>query len=243
MMIRHNLIEGVETKVVAPAGLIAQGRGEAFDYLIGEDTRDFADTAIKAAACAFLLASYPVISVNGNVAQLVPEELVKLSEVSGAPLEINLFYRKPGREEAILKSLETAGADPSKVLGVSGKMEKIKELISDRRIVDSEGIFKADMVFVPLEDGDRTEALVAEGKRVVTVDLNPLSRTPNKAHVAIIDNITRAMPLLSKYIEEFRGKERGELEKVYNSYNNKEILKKSLLFMSKRLEMLAGELC
>lgn len=242
-MIRHNLIEGVETKVVAPAGLIAQGRGEAFDYLIGEDTRDFADTAIKAAACAFLLASYPVISVNGNVAQLVPEELVKLSEVSGAPLEINLFYRKPGREEAILKSLEAAGADPSKVLGVSGKMEKIKELVSDRRIVDSEGIFKADMVFVPLEDGDRTEALVAEGKRIVTVDLNPLSRTPNKAHVAIIDNITRVMPLLSKYIEEFRGKERGELEKVFNSYNNKEILKKSLLFMSKRLEMLAGELC
>ncbi len=36
MMIRHNLIKGCEKKIVAPAGLIAQGRGEAFDYLIGE---------------------------------------------------------------------------------------------------------------------------------------------------------------------------------------------------------------
>jgi 4-phosphopantoate--beta-alanine ligase len=240
MMIRENLIKGCEEKVVAPAGLIAQGRGEAFDYLLGEQTADFALEAIKAAAAAFLLASHPVISVNGNTAILVPDEFVKLSKVSGAPLEINLFYRQPGREEAILEILRKAGAE--KVLGASGKSEVIKELSSDRRIVDPEGIFKADMVFVPLEDGDRTEALVSLGKKIVTVDLNPLSRTPNKAHVSIIDNITRAVPLLSEYIIKYKGKSRDELENIYTSFNNREILKKSLLFISERLIKLSREI-
>ncbi len=240
MMIRENIIKGCENKVVAPAGLIAQGRGEAFDYLIGEKTEKFALDAIEAAACAFLLAEYPVISVNGNVAQIAAGELVKLSEESGAPLEINLFYRAPGREEAILKVLKDAGA--KKVLGVSGKNDVIKELSSDRRIVDPDGILKADMVFVPLEDGDRTEALVKIGKKVVTVDLNPLSRTPNKAHVSIIDNIVRVLPLLTKQIENYKKKEKSELKKIYDSYDNKKTLKDSLIFISGRLLKLAEEI-
>lgn len=49
---------------------------------------------------------------------------------------------------------------------------------------------------MPLEDGDRTEALVRMGKRVVTIDLNPLSRTAVAAHVTIVDNLVRAMPAL-----------------------------------------------
>ncbi len=233
MMIRDLLIRGCEEKVVAPAGLIAQGRGEAFDYLLGEKTEKFALSAIDAAAAAFLLAEYPVISVNGNVACLAPEALVKLSEASGAPLEINLFYREPGREEAILKVLKDAGAQ--KVLGVSGKSGLIKELSSDRRIVDLDGIYRADMVFVPLEDGDRTEALVKLGKKVVTVDLNPLSRTPNRAHVAIIDNIVRVLPLLTASIGEYRKKGRDELEHIYDAYNNAEALGQALAFMGERL--------
>ena len=240
MMIRENIIKGCETKVVAPAGLIAQGRGEAFDYIIGEKTEKFSLDAIEAAACAFLLAEYPVISVNGNVAQISAEDLVKLSEESGAPLEINLFYRAPGREEAILKVLKEAGAKT--VLGVSGNSSIIKELSSDRRIVDPDGIFKADMVFVPLEDGDRTQALVKLGKKVITVDLNPLSRTPNSAHVSIIDNITRVLPLLTEQIKNYKNKTKEELKSIYNSYNNKKILKDSIIFMSERLLKLSAEI-
>ncbi len=77
--------------------------------------------------------------------------------------------------------LRKAGAKD--VLGTEERLknaETIPELTSDRRIVDPDGIPKADLVFVPLEDGDRTEALVAMGKHVVTVDLNPISRTPRK---------------------------------------------------------------
>jgi 4-phosphopantoate--beta-alanine ligase len=240
MMIRENIIKGCETKVVAPAGLIAQGRGEAFDYLIGEKTEKFSLDAIEAAACAFLLAEYPVISVNGNIAQIAAEELVKLSKESGALLEINLFYRAPGREEAILEVLKKAGAKT--VLGVSGKSSVINELSSDRRIVDPDGILKADMVFVPLEDGDRTEALVKIGKKVVTVDLNPLSRTPNKAHVSIIDNIVRALPLLTAQIKKYKNRKKEELKKIYDAYDNKKILKDSLTFISERLLKLSKEI-
>ena len=243
MMIRESIIEGCRSRVVAHAGLIAQGRGEAFDYLIGEATRDFAEKAVKAAAAAFLLAEYPVISVNGNAAQLCPRDLVRLSEVSGAPLEINLFYREPGREEAILRVLEDAGAE--KVLGVfsSGrKPETLKQLSSDRRIVDPEGIYRADMVFVPLEDGDRTEALKASGKRVVTVDLNPLSRTPNKADVSIIDNLTRAVPLLCEAVEEIRKWDRAAIEDLYAAYSNREVLRQALLYMSENLKHLADSI-
>jgi hypothetical protein len=66
IMIRERLIEACEEKILAPAGLIAQGRGEAFDYLIGENTFGFAEEAATAAAAAFLLAKHPVISVNGK---------------------------------------------------------------------------------------------------------------------------------------------------------------------------------
>ena len=43
-----------------------------------------------------LLARRPVISVNGNAAALVPGELVELSELVGAVLEVNLFHSGVG---------------------------------------------------------------------------------------------------------------------------------------------------
>ena len=33
------------------------------------------------------------------------------------------------------------------------------------------GIYQSDVVLVPLEDGDRTEALISNGKFVITIDL------------------------------------------------------------------------
>ncbi|NIM45309.1 MAG: DUF137 domain-containing protein, partial [Nitrososphaeria archaeon] len=54
---------------------------------------------------------------------------------------------------------------------------RIPELRSERRKVDARGIYSADVVLVPLEDGDRTEALRRMGKSVIAIDLNPLSRT------------------------------------------------------------------
>jgi 4-phosphopantoate--beta-alanine ligase len=72
-----------------------------------------------------------------------------------------------------------------------------------------EGIFSADTVLVPLEDGDRCAALVSLGKRVIAIDLNPLSRTARTATLAVVDELTRALPNIAKACLEM-GPEEGE---------------------------------
>ena len=54
-----------------------------------------------------------------------------------------------------------------------------------------EGIIDADVIMVPLEDGDRREALVAMGKTVIVIDLNPLSRSAKMGSITIVDELTR----------------------------------------------------
>ena len=97
----------------------------------------------------------------------------------------------------------------------------------------------ADLVFIPLEDGDRTRALIHLGKKVITIDLNPLSRTANDATITIVDNIVRALPLLIQVITQFRQLSRNELQSKLNSYDNKKNLARALRFIRKRLAELA----
>jgi 4-phosphopantoate--beta-alanine ligase len=237
--IREKLIEGLKENIVAYAGLIAHGRGEAFDYLIGEKTIPPAKNAIVAAAALLLCAEHPVISVNGNTAVLTPEALVNLSEITGAPLEVNLFYRSPEREFAIKKVLEKAGA--TRILGVGDAASAtIPELRSERRRVDPEGILKADVVLVPLEDGDRTEALVRCGKKVITIDLNPLSRTSTTAHITIVDNVMRALSALIETVKELRPKKRKALEQIIDCYDNKQGMGEVFSYICARLKELSG---
>jgi len=225
---RHKIIEGMHKKIVAEAGLIAHGRGEAFDYLIGEETHDFAIEAIEAATAELYLAKKPVLSVNGNVTVLCPQEMVEFSNLSRIPLEINLFYRKPGRVEAIKQYLDEY--NPHLLLGIDPNyFDESEEISSQRRFVDLRGIGQADVVFVPLEDDDRTEGLVNEGKRVITVDLNPLSRTAQKAHITIVDNIVRVFP---KMIESYKNMNEEKATKILNGYDNKEIINRSLKCIS-----------
>ena len=46
---------------------------------------------------------------------------------------------------------------------------------------------------VPLEDGDRCEALVAMGKTVIVIDLNPLSRSARRGSITIVDELSRCL--------------------------------------------------
>ena len=103
LLIREKLVNGFDNGLVAKEGLLAQGRGEAFDYLIGEKTNKKAKKAIERAAKLLLKAKYPVISVNGNSAALVPKELVQLSKIILATLEVNLFHSFKQRESLIKK--------------------------------------------------------------------------------------------------------------------------------------------
>jgi 4-phosphopantoate---beta-alanine ligase len=229
---REKIVDGYKTNVVAAAGLIAHGRGEAFDYLIGEKTRDFGLRAIEACAAALLLAGHPVISVNGNLAALNAREAVELAGITGAKLEINLFYRTREREEAILRVLKDAGA--GEVLGVDATAS-IPELESLRRKVDARGILVADTVLVPLEDGDRTEALKKMGKRVIAIDLNPLSRTAQMADITIVDNVVRVMPALVEAARRLSGLPARMLPLLLKKYNNRVTLKKAIRFIGKRM--------
>ena len=195
LSIREKIVKGYNDGLVAKEGLLAHGRGEAFDYLVGEKTTKTAKAAINAAAAKLLSAQNPVISVNGNVAALCPKEIVQLAKATKAKIEVNLFYYDENRKKKIVKSLKKAGA--KKVLGTNPRSyRRIGGLDSPRRIVDKDGIFAADVVLVPLEDGDRTEALSKSGKTVITFDLNPLSRTAQTSDITIVDNVIRGMRLL-----------------------------------------------
>ena len=233
--IRERVIEGHEKHIVAMAGLLAHGRGEAFDYLIGEKTTDQARESARAAVAALLAANHPVISVNGNSCALAAKELTVLSEVLGAPLEINLFYYTREREDAISRALKKAGA--KRILGTHDRPSStIPELSSNRRKVDSEGIAVADVVLVPLEDGDRTEALRALGKLVVAIDLNPLSRTARHASITVVDNIVRIVPLMIEYAQEMKDISKEELKSIASSFDNRTNLSNCVHIMMSHLE-------
>jgi len=197
LLIREKLVSGFDNGLVAKEGLIAHGRGETFDYLLGEKTTKNAKKAIKAAAQALILAKSPVISVNGNIAALCAKEIVQLAKIANAKIEVNLFYGDKKRKQNISRLLRKNGAE--KILGLDKrKSRRISGLDSPRRIVDKDGIYAADVVLVPLEDGDRTLALKKAGKKVITFDLNPLSRTAQTADITIVDNVVRGLQSLIK---------------------------------------------
>ena len=229
---RNLIVYGIKKEITSMHGLIAHGRGEAFDYLLGEKTNEFAEKSIEVASIMLMLAKHPAISVNGNAAAIVPKELVKLSKMIPAPLEVNIFHQSKKREIKIKKHLEKYGA---KNVLLPDKRYNIKFLESNRKYVNKDGILKADVVFVPLEDGDRAEALIKNGKKVITIDLNPLSRTSQKATIVIVDNITRAMPLLIKKIKKLKKHSKNKLKGIARNYNNKKNLKKSLRYMLQNL--------
>lgn len=187
---REKIVAGIEAGITSKQGLIAHGRGEAFDYLIGERTLPAAMRATEAAAALLLTAEKPVISVNGNVAALVPEKLIALGARIPAPLEVNIFYWTEARVRRIAEYLERLGA--ANVLGREAEV-RIPGIAHARARADTAGIYAADVVFTPLEDGDRCEALIKMGKKVISVDLNPFSRTSRYATVSIVDDVERAL--------------------------------------------------
>jgi 4-phosphopantoate--beta-alanine ligase len=235
LVTREKISEGMKKGLVHETGLIAHGRGEAFDYLIGEKTTPFADEACKVAAAALLCAKNPIISVNGNVVALVPEECISLSENIPAKIEVNLFHRTKKRVKMLINELKKIGA--KQVFGAKGDAN-IPGLEHDRGLCDKDGIFSADVVVVPLEDGDRCQALRNMGKTVIAIDLNPLSRTAKNANITIVDNVVRAVPNIEKWIKLFKDEDKKNLCRLVDSWDNIKMLKEVYNFISNRLENL-----
>ncbi|HID26691.1 MAG TPA: phosphopantothenate/pantothenate synthetase [Methanosarcinales archaeon] len=225
LIIREEIINGINAGITSQQGLIAHGRGEAFDYLIGEKTTDSARHATKVAVAMMLLAKHPIISVNGNAAALVPDDLVQLSNILRAPLEVNLFYKTEERVKKIITHLKDHGA--RKIFGLECNAN-IPKISHERAKVTREGIYSADVILVPLEDGDRCEALVNMGKKVIAIDLNPLCRTARTATISIIDNIVRVIPNMILFAKELILKNESELRALLDKYDNKKMLQNAL---------------
>ena len=232
LMTREKISQAMKDGIVHETGLIAHGRGEAFDYLLGEKTIPMASDAEKVAAAVLLLAEKPVISINGNVVALVGKESISLGEFIPADLEVNLFHRSDDRIKKIIRELVKQGA--KKVNGTKGDA-KIPGLEHDRGICDKDGIFSADVILVPLEDGDRCQALIDMDKIVIAIDLNPLSRTAKTASITIVDNVVRAIPNIEKWVKKLKGKDVDFLKKIVNSFDNNKNIKDVLSYISKKL--------
>ena len=91
LLMRHRLEEAEKKGMLAGSALIAHGRGEAFDYLIGEQTLPSALQATRQALAHLLGAKNPVISLNGNVVALAGREILHLAHHLQCPVEINIF--------------------------------------------------------------------------------------------------------------------------------------------------------
>lgn len=227
LIIREKLVEGFRNGIVVPEGLIAHGRGEAFDYLLGEKTTKYAYKAEKVAICLLLLSKNSVISVNGNTAALCARELVNLSNITKSKIEVNLFHKSAVRSKTIARILKKEEA--KEVLGLDAKLRStIKEISSNRKYVDKNGIMNSDTVFVALEDGDRTESLVKMGKKVISIDLNPLSRTAIASNVTIVDNIVRAIPNMISISKQLVNSDRSYLLQQIKNFDNTQNMYKSL---------------
>ena len=232
LVTRERMAAMVDDGIVSTTGLIAHGRGEAFDYLLGEVTVPEADLAERTAAALLLSAKRPVITINGNAAALAAKEMGDLARATGAQIEINLFHRSEARLVKVCDLVERETG--LKVLGRE-QDAVLDGIASERARCTSQGLLSADVVLIPLEDGDRAEAMAKVGKKVISIDLNPLSRTTLAADVAVVDELTRAVPNITRWAKELKGRPQ-ETKGVLSAFNNQENLAAVMRRMVQGLE-------
>ena len=109
LLLRDKMVKAAQEGYLADSALIAHGRGEAFDYLIGEKTTYPAKRAMYVAVAALLLSNNPVISVNGNATALAIDEIIELANAIDAKIEINLFYKTDERVKLITQLYKDHG--------------------------------------------------------------------------------------------------------------------------------------
>lgn len=227
LLLRDKIVKAAEKGYLADSSMIAHGRGEAFDYLIGEKTTYPAKRAMYVAVAALLLSNNPVISVNGNATALAIDEIIDLAKTINAKIEINLFYRTDERVKIITELFKDHGYKD--ILGsLDDEIEYLNDIKNNRASASKTGIYTADTILIPLEDGDRAEILKKSGKNILTIDLNPLSRTSQMSDVSIMDNITRAIPFMTRIAEDLKTQDKQVLIEMVNEFDNEENLKESM---------------
>jgi len=86
----------------------------------------------------------------------------------------------------------------------------------------------------------RTEALVKMGKKVIAIDLNPLSRTAKSAHITVVDNIVRALPIIIHNAKELSSCSREELKAILEQFDNRANLDASEMLIRHGLREVVG---
>ena len=226
LVLRDKIVKAQKEGYLAESAMIAHGRGEAFDYLLGE-------RAMYAAVATILLSENPVISVNGNTTALAIDEVIQFAKTVNAKIEINLFYRTDERVEKITELYKKHGY--SQILGTKDDdIKYLKSIKNERASASKTGIYSADTVLVPLEDGDRAEILSKTGKKTITIDLNPLSRTSQTSDISIVDNVVRAFPFMTEIAKDLKTQDKQLLINMINDFDNRKNLKEALkLFKNK----------
>ena len=227
LVLREKIVKASKAGYLADSAMIAHGRGEAFDYLLGEKTTLPAKRAMYVTVAIMLLSKNPVISVNGNTVALAIDEVIEFAKSVNAKIEINLFYRSDERVDKITELFKHHGY-PELLGSNDDEIEYINEIKNPRASASKNGIYTADTVLVPLEDGDRAEILARSGKNIITIDLNPLSRTSRMSDVSIVDNVVRSLPFMTKIAEDLKLQDKKLLLDIIEEYDNEENLKESL---------------
>ena len=227
LVLRDKIVKASKEGYLADSAMIAHGRGEAFDYLLGEKTTLPAKRAMYVTVAMMILSKNPVISVNGNTTALAIDEIIEFAKVIGAKIEINLFYRTDERVDKITELYKSHGYP--EILGSrDDEITYINEIKNPRASASKTGIYSADTILVPLEDGDRAEILSQSRKNIITIDLNPLSRTSKMSDVSIVDNLVRAIPFMTKIAGDLLTQDKILLKQIIKDFDNKTNLEESL---------------
>jgi 4-phosphopantoate---beta-alanine ligase len=75
------------------------------------------------------------------------------------------------------------------------------------------------------------------GKKVIAIDLNPLSRTSRTATLTIVDELTRALPNITSFCRTLHVQEATEIAR---SFDNSYFIRGAMLEISRRLSECSG---
>jgi 4-phosphopantoate--beta-alanine ligase len=65
-------------------------------------------------------------------------------------------------------------------------------------------------------------------KKVITIDLNPLSRTSKAATITVVDNVIRALPAMAIEAKQLKEQNGEILNRIVNEFDNSKNLSESL---------------
>jgi len=180
------------------------------------------------------------MSVVDENSALVKDVLVEVAMVPELLTQIDMIATESGLEVTKMNysftdlgvaptanetEVSTATSSSYKVvnvtMGAKGNMEQftnfLRNLENSARLVDVESFRYSN------DTSEESTGLV------ITFDLNPLSRTSQTANITIVDNVTRAMDLLTITCKKLSNKNKKTLEKIVYYFNNKKNLSDNII--------------